>query len=69
MIGGVEIFEDPDIPEDQAYIISRVKPNMRKDGLPPFVTMKFSNDPFFYKKPKWYQWRLRRKYKKILETK
>lgn len=23
----------------------------------------------FYQKPKWYQWRLRRKYRKLLETK
>lgn len=38
-------------------------------GNRPFEVNKLEPIEMFYKKPKWWQWRLRRKYRKILETK
>ena len=70
MIGRVVISESSDIPENKIYMISHIRPNMRKDGKLPFV--KFASNPYatnmFYQKPKWWQFRRKRYYKNLLTT-
>lgn len=63
----IKIPEHPMWPPRLVHNMPKVSEDWRSRTI--YNATKNDEIKMFYKKPKWYQWRLKRKYRKLLETK